>query len=101
MICRYTLEMRVAESQQDAARKMVSELCPSAQAVQTTAVSLSYLIPQQQLDLPEVFAQIEEQRQKGHIEEYALSQTTLENVFISLAKSSTPHDLNEPQGGSP
>lgn len=84
--CRYTLDVRVAEGQQDAVRNVVSDICPDAQSGQATVASLSFMIPQQQLDLPSVFARIEEQHAKGLIEEYALSQTTLENVFIALAE---------------
>ena len=78
--------MRVVEGQQDAVRSIVSDTCPDAQPGQATAASLSFMIPRQQLDLPHMFARIEEQRAKGLIEDYALSQTTLENVFITLAE---------------
>ena len=78
--------MRVVEGQQEAVRSVVSDTYPDAQPGQATAASLSFMIPQQQLDLPHIFARIEEQRAKGLIEDYALSQTSLENVFITLAE---------------
>ena len=84
--------MRVAEGQQASVKGMVDSLCPGAQPGQATATTMNFIIPQQNLDLPHVFASIEDQRSQGLIEEYALSQTTLENVFISLAESNSSRD---------
>lgn len=40
----------------------------------------------QELDLPALFAAVEGARGELQIEEYSLSQTTLEHVFVALAK---------------
>ena len=39
----------------------------------------------QDLNLPALFALMEEAREAMHVEEYSVSQTTLEHVFIALA----------------
>jgi hypothetical protein len=44
------------------------------------AAHLSFRLPQQGLDLADVFARIEDARQALGIEEYSVSQTTLEQV---------------------
>ena len=40
----------------------------------------------QGLDLPALFAAVESKRESLQIEDYSLSQTTLEQVFVALAR---------------
>ena len=43
----------------------------------------------QGLDLPALFAAVEDQRSTLQIEDYSLSRTTLEQVFVALAQQNT------------
>ena len=43
-------------------------------------------------DLPSLFTGLEQEREELDIEDYSLSQTSLEHVFIALAR---PHDAEE------
>ena len=43
----------------------------------------------QGLDLPGLFAAVESNRSSLQIEDYSLSQTTLEQVFVALAQQSS------------
>ena len=43
----------------------------------------------QGLDLARLFAAVESQREGLQIEDYSLSQTTLEQVFLALAKGNS------------
>ena len=43
----------------------------------------------QGMDLPTLFARIESERESLGIDEYSMSQTTLEHVFVALAGGQT------------
>ena len=47
----------------------------------------------QGLDLPALFAAVESNRSSLQIEDYSLSQTTLEQVFVALAQQNTEQQL--------
>jgi len=47
----------------------------------------------QGLDLPALFAAVESNRSTLQIEDYSLSQTTLEQVFVALAQQNTEQQL--------
>lgn len=42
------------------------------------------------IDLPALFSELEGRRETLGIDEYSLSQTTLEHVFVALAGSDAP-----------
>ena len=42
--------------------------------------------PVQDLNLPQLFEKMEELKQHAGVEEYSISQTTLEHVFVQLAQ---------------
>ena len=46
-------------------------------------------------DLPSLFARLEHDRQELGIEEYSLSQTSLEHVFVALAKPVGQEEADE------
>ena len=46
----------------------------------------------QDLDLPSLFASMEAARAELGVEEYSISQTTLEHVFVALAEVGTQQD---------
>lgn len=47
------------------------------------------MIGLQGLDLPALFSAVESDRSTLQIEDYSLSQTTLEQVFVALAQQNT------------
>ena len=49
-------------------------------------------------DLPSLFAGLEQEREELDIEDYSLSQTSLEHVFIALAR---PHEAEDLPAGLP
>ena len=69
-------------------RSNVLEMWPAAEVLDASIPSghLAFSLPQQGLDLPGLFASMTGQEASG-IEEYSVSQTTLEQVFIALARS--------------
>lgn len=52
----------------------------------------------QDLDLPSLFASMEDARAELGVQDYSISQTTLEHVFVALAEVSTQQDdAQDPQ----
>lgn len=85
----YCLDMRVQPACANDAVSFVQRQCPTSQLLNRTADRLSFSIPQQGLDLPALFAAVEGNRSTLQIEDYSLSQTTLEQVFVALAQQNT------------
>lgn len=50
------------------------------------------LVCPQGLHLPALFAAVESQRETLGIEDYSLSQTTLEQVFVALARDNSDQE---------
>lgn len=49
----------------------------------------------QDLDLPSLFASMEAARAELGVEEYSISQTTLEHVFVALAEVGTQQESSD------
>ncbi len=49
-------------------------------------------VEMQDLDLPSLFASMEDARAELGVQDYSISQTTLEHVFVALAEVSTQQD---------
>ena len=45
------------------------------------------------MSLPELFSSMEEQKEELGIDEYSMSQTTLEHVFVALARGQHEQSL--------
>ncbi|GAB4821282.1 hypothetical protein N2152v2_008328 [Parachlorella kessleri] len=88
----YVLEMRTVPGQGEAAAGLVRQQCPGAGVREQDGVHLSFTIPLQGLDLPALFAAIEGGKEAAGIEEYSLSQATLEQVFIHMARVASQAD---------
>lgn len=89
----YCLDMRLQPARIEDAVAFLQRQCPTAQLLNRTADRLSFSIPQQGLDLPALFAAVESNRSTLQIEDYSLSQTTLEQVFVALAQQNTEQQL--------
>jgi len=81
----YTLEMRVKEVHAAAADEFVMKAFPGAVVSERYGGQLRYDIKRSDLKLSEMFAKLEAEREALSIEDYALSQTTLEKVFLQFA----------------
>ena len=56
---------------------------------------LQFLLPMMSVSLSQVFAAIELSKKSLRIEDYSLSQTTLEQVFIGFARQQQEDDLDD------
>eukprot|EP01135_Chromosphaera_perkinsii_P001854 Nk52_evm3s212 gene=Nk52_evmTU3s212 len=72
----------------------VQRRIPSAQLLETHETMLRYSIPQQSATLSFIFGQIEAIKKVYHIEDYSLSQTTLEQVFVNFVRGSEENTMD-------
>lgn len=70
-----------------AALSYITSVCPDAHVVEEEANRLVVSIPTQGLDLASLFEAIELRKDELGITDYSVSQTTLEQVFVGLAKA--------------
>ncbi|KAF0287477.1 ATP-binding cassette sub-family A member 8-A [Amphibalanus amphitrite] len=88
----YMLEMKLGAGDDlsdriSEARRLVSEVFPAAILEESYGERLRYKIPQQDVgSLSKGFSEMEAAKQRLGMEEYSLSQTTLEQVFLRFAK---------------
>ncbi|KAG9463080.1 hypothetical protein GDO78_022482 [Eleutherodactylus coqui] len=90
----YLLEIKVKDSQQvDDIHQEISRMFPQAAKQDRFSSLLVYKIPMENVQsLSQAFSQLEEAKRAHNIEEYSFSQSTLEQVFLELAKEQAPED---------
>jgi len=81
----YTLELRVAEERADEAANFVRQTFEGAIATEQHGGQLRYDIPRSEMQLSEMFSLMESARERLGMQDYALSQTTLEKIFLKFA----------------
>eukprot|EP00057_Strongylocentrotus_purpuratus_P005543 XP_003731210.1 PREDICTED: ATP-binding cassette sub-family A member 2 [Strongylocentrotus purpuratus] len=59
---------------------------------------LQYSIKLEHIDLAAIFSQIEDVRALLNIKEYSVSQTTLDDVFVTFAKQQVGHEDDKSSG---
>ena len=86
----YQLDVNVAESQQVAFKAMMTQTWESASIIEEHGNSFKFRIPResngQKTTIGQVFRLIEGCKQQFEIKNYSVSETTLEQIFISFAK---------------
>lgn len=82
----YMLDMRVEASRRDDVIAMVIRVSPHSKLTLKGGGHLSFALPSEDLDLPSLFEMVEDNKDELGIQEYSLSQTTLEQVFVNLAE---------------
>ena len=64
----------------------ISNLATDAKLVETHTTMFSYEIPMHNLTLGQLLERIEEVKNKLNISDYSVSQTSLEQIFITIAQ---------------
>ncbi|KAL9951119.1 hypothetical protein ACROYT_G043723 [Oculina patagonica] len=87
----YTVTLRIAGDNPDleAVSEFIKSLFPAAVLKDQHHNQLQYQFPSQGLLLSQVFGHLEANRKIFDIEDYSVSQTTLDQVFINFAKNQT------------
>ncbi|XP_040293101.1 ABC-type organic anion transporter ABCA8-like isoform X1 [Bufo bufo] len=93
----YLLEMKVKDSQRaDEIHQEVVRMFPQADRQDRFSSLLVYKIPMENVQsLSQAFSQLEEAKRAHDIEEYSFSQSTLEQVFLELAKEQEKEDCDQ------
>ncbi|XP_027045418.1 ATP-binding cassette sub-family A member 1-like isoform X2 [Pocillopora damicornis] len=93
----YTVTLRIGGENPnlEAVSEFIKSLFPSAVLKDQHHNQLQYQFPSQGLVLSKVFGHIEANRKIFDIEDYSVSQTTLDQVFINFAKNQTDGEENE------
>jgi len=81
----YHLEINTDESHEKAVEDFVQNTFKGAELKEVHAGRLKYEVPQQDISLSGIFAAMEEAKPRFQIKDYAVSQSTLEQIFVSIA----------------
>ncbi|XP_069808885.1 ABC-type organic anion transporter ABCA8-like [Dendropsophus ebraccatus] len=93
----YLLEMKVKDPQRvDEIHQEIIRIFPQADRQDRFSSLLLYKIPMENVQsLSQAFSQLEEAKRAHDIEEYSFSQSTLEQVFLELAKEQEKDDYDQ------
>ena len=83
----YSLTVRCQEARVGEVQRRMGELMPDAEILESHHTQLKYQLPIQSTRLPLVFRHMEDLR--TIIEDYSLTQTTLDEVFVQFASKQT------------
>ncbi|KAL8582197.1 hypothetical protein ACOMHN_004116 [Nucella lapillus] len=87
----YTIILRVGghNADLDPVKQFITKHFPKSLLREQHHNMLQYQLPSQRLSLAQVFATMEEAKGRFNVEDYSVSQTTLDQVFINFAKMQT------------
>lgn len=94
----YTLMARIAATSSDTAEKtdslqaFIQRSCPGSSLKDKHEGYVHYQISNNNLNWAQIFGLMEKIRDEFHIEDYSISQTTLEQVFLNFAKEQKTND---------
>ena len=91
----YSLTLRCQEGRTDTVAEKVAEMLPLATLQEEHSSQLKYQLPTANTKLPMVFCKMEECRELGLLEDYSLTQTTLDEVFVRFASEQTELEDDE------
>jgi len=85
----YTLTIRCDEGKTIQVIETIKKLLPQAELKEEHHTQLQYQLPTSETKLPVVFRHMEDIRSLGVVEDYSLTQTTLDEVFVRFASEQT------------
>jgi hypothetical protein len=82
----YTVEMKLARAHSlETLHQFMSLTFPGSKLEEEHLTRVKYSVPVNDFTLSQVFGALEEERERLGLEDYSVSQSTLEQVFLSLA----------------
>lgn len=84
----YSLEIHSSQHHIDAIQSYIQSHFAGAELLEMHFGHLKYQLPKNELTLAEVFAILENVKAQYEIRDYAVSQTSLESIFVSVAQKS-------------
>ena len=91
----YKLTVHSEAKYESEARKFVLEVAPEAVLLNSLAGTSNYEVPKSSIHLSKIFTIFEENREKYHIKDWGISNTTLEEVFLKIYEASEKHKKTE------
>eukprot|EP01094_Clydonella_sp_ATCC50884_P004693 TRINITY_DN13724_c0_g1_i1.p1 TRINITY_DN13724_c0_g1~~TRINITY_DN13724_c0_g1_i1.p1 ORF type:complete len:845 (+),score=259.83 TRINITY_DN13724_c0_g1_i1:97-2631(+) len=91
----YSLRINCDKASVDYVVRWVSEMWPQAKLVERFAELLTFQIKREHIVISEMFDQMEMNRERVGVVDWGISQTTIEDVFLKIAREEEEHDLNE------
>jgi len=88
----YSLSLKTNESNVSNLSEFVKKNFPNAKLLSEFSSTQNYEIPMADIQLPQVFNIIEENKKSLEISDYSFSQTTLEQVFLKFANQQINED---------
>jgi len=88
----YRLAIKAAIRQTDQISEFVTNLYPSAKFLNEMAGTINFEIPQKDVQLVQIFQSIESHKATLGINDYSVSQTSLEQVFLRFAQEQRDRD---------
>lgn len=92
----YSLTLFCSEDKVDATTSFMESKFPFAELDESFAGTLSFKIPKDKLVVSELFA-VMQQEKPAFIHDWGLSMTTLEDVFVNIAKMDESEQAQEQQ----
>lgn len=80
------MELKTDLAHADQIPRFIEKISKEAKLVDQHTTLFNYEIPMQNLTLGQLFEQVENAKEDLHIGDYAVSQTTLEQIFITMAQ---------------
>ena len=80
----YALRINTHYSNEDNVERFIQQILPSAVLVERLAGNMNFRIPN--LVVSELFEQMEFNKEKVGIQDWGISQTTIEDVFMKIVK---------------
>ena len=85
----YSLKIQTSNPDSVPLREFIESTFPGCCLMDVNQNQLNYDIPQSQIDYAFLFGTMERAKARFDIEEYFVTQTTLERIFISFAQDKT------------
>jgi len=96
----YHLEINTDEEHEKAVETFVEQTFKGSELKESHAGRLKYEIPQQDISLSAIFSAMEENKPRLNISDYAVSQSTLEQIFVSIAAQADEQQNVKPAGAA-
>ncbi|KAL3678985.1 hypothetical protein R1sor_021941 [Riccia sorocarpa] len=88
----YVLTMTTPEEEEQDVIDLVETLSPHSQRIYALAGTQKFEIPKAEVEIGRVFATVVKAKRKMHIQAWGISDTTLEDVFIKVARDAQQED---------
>ncbi|XP_077245813.1 ABC transporter A family member 7-like [Tasmannia lanceolata] len=89
----YVFTMTTSSNQEDEVENLVHQLSPSANKIYHISGTQKFELPKQEIRISDVFQAVENARTKFTIYAWGLADTTLEDVFIKVARGADSSDI--------